>query len=670
MIFPYRKLGGFLRPAAKTAAGVLIAAAVLSVPARAEYMTQAMREASEAMAQSEIQAVQAEDRAKANAAPESAVPVIAEARMAIALSGPPGTSISVYRIAAPGEGGGLALEPGFDGARIDASTLGNAAAYGNLAVTLEPMVLKSAPEPVASIGIGKDGAASLAEGLDEGLYLFMGAEPIVCYVPAVDPEDPNAVLSIGLPLPPEAPVSGANLETGVPDSVPAVSQGSGAAGTAEDDSFIESAAKDETTAPAKAVTRRVLVKWSDKGAQDARPSSVNVDLLKDGVLDRTIQVSAADGWVRSIDDLDASAKWTVAQRPEDGYVLEISRVGNAFVLSNSLASEPKDPGTGDLTPVSPIKAVNPLTPMSPLTPDADGGDILSDLPGLSWSSPEPAGPSLPDLSPSMAAPMAFLAISFGLGTAAIVCAKLGKPGGKARKGMAAAAAVSLIPLAISVTARLRADAMAGERSARALSALSENIELSPAPASVSDNIGPDAEVPCFLLDPERAMPVGTVDNIPFAGILEIPRLGLDLPVASRANESHISSAPARWAGSAYLDDLVIAGYEYESMFANIGRLERGDEIRFADLDGSLFEYAVARIEYLTENQVREMAESDYALTLFTSGGPNDTWIAIRCSRVDPNAQVEDLVAKNANHAMAAATPDIPRRLDGTETDAT
>ncbi len=94
------------------------------------------------------------------------------------------------------------------------------------------------------------------------------------------------------------------------------------------------------------------------------------------------------------------------------------------------------------------------------------------------------------------------------------------------------------------------------------------------------------------------MPVIEIDGYDYIGVLQIPSLDLTLPVYSHGHPA-LQIAPCRYEGSAYDGGLVIAGHNFDSHFGNLSRLEPGDEIRFIDLSGHTFTYAVAETEVRT-----------------------------------------------------------------------
>ena len=143
----------------------------------------------------------------------------------------------------------------------------------------------------------------------------------------------------------------------------------------------------------------------------------------------------------------------------------------------------------------------------------------------------------------------------------------------------------------------------------------------------------ETEIPDYLLDPGREMPAVEIDGGRYIGVLELPSLGLELPVMESWSYPNLRVAPCRYGGSAYQDDLIIAAHNYASHFGRLKELKIGDEARFTDTEGNLFRYAVAELETLGKYDVAEMAAGDWDLTLFTCTYGGQSRVTARCLRI-------------------------------------
>ncbi len=142
------------------------------------------------------------------------------------------------------------------------------------------------------------------------------------------------------------------------------------------------------------------------------------------------------------------------------------------------------------------------------------------------------------------------------------------------------------------------------------------------------------EIPDYVLNPQMPMPETEIDGETYIGTLQIPALGLNLPVISQCSYPKLKIAPNRYFGSAYLDNLVIAGHNYDCFFGGLSTLSPGDTVQFTDLDGNVFRYEVVALEALKVTAIEEMLSQEYDLTLFTCNTSLSRRITVRCERID------------------------------------
>lgn len=140
----------------------------------------------------------------------------------------------------------------------------------------------------------------------------------------------------------------------------------------------------------------------------------------------------------------------------------------------------------------------------------------------------------------------------------------------------------------------------------------------------------EAYIPDYILNPEMDMPEEEVDGQEYIGVLKIPVLSLELPIISEWSYPSLRIAPCRYAGSAYLNNMVIAAHNYYSHFGYLKNLSQGDEITFTDVDGNVFRYEVAALETLSPFAIEEMTSGDWDLTLFTCTVGGQSRVTVRC----------------------------------------
>lgn len=144
----------------------------------------------------------------------------------------------------------------------------------------------------------------------------------------------------------------------------------------------------------------------------------------------------------------------------------------------------------------------------------------------------------------------------------------------------------------------------------------------------------EAFIPDYVLNPEMAMPEENIDGRSYIGVLDIPTLGLSFPIISEWSYDALQIAPCRYSGSAYLDNLVIAGHNYRSHFASLPQLQPGDSVTFTDMDGNVFSYEVSSLETLSPYAISDMTSGDWDLTLFTCTVGGQSRLAIRCDQAE------------------------------------
>ena len=138
------------------------------------------------------------------------------------------------------------------------------------------------------------------------------------------------------------------------------------------------------------------------------------------------------------------------------------------------------------------------------------------------------------------------------------------------------------------------------------------------------------EIPDFQRNPDMDMPTEIIDGVEYVGTIEIPLLGIKLPVINTSTKANLKKAPCRYCGSTYQNNLVIGAHNYNSHFGRLKTLSYGDEIIICDLDGNEFRYQVADIEILQPNQLEDLIHSDWALTLYTCTIGGRSRVVVRC----------------------------------------
>jgi len=155
------------------------------------------------------------------------------------------------------------------------------------------------------------------------------------------------------------------------------------------------------------------------------------------------------------------------------------------------------------------------------------------------------------------------------------------------------------------------------------------------PETTKESMRPtEIEYPDYILNPNMNMPVMQIDGEAYIGLVEIPALGLKLPVMDEWSYPRLKKSPCRYAGSAYQNNLVISAHNYESHFGRLKELNEGSRISFTDSDGNRFLYEVVLVETLMPTDIKEMTSGEFDLTLFTCTVGGQYRVTVRCDRVD------------------------------------
>lgn len=129
------------------------------------------------------------------------------------------------------------------------------------------------------------------------------------------------------------------------------------------------------------------------------------------------------------------------------------------------------------------------------------------------------------------------------------------------------------------------------------------------------------------------MPTIRIGEYDYIGTIIIPRLNLELPVMAEYDYDRLKIAPARYYGSIRTNDLIICAHSYRTHFKYLSSLEQGDKIIIMDVNGNNYIYEVLEIEVLSSDDVLEMINNEFDLTLYTCTEDGIDRVTVRCNRV-------------------------------------
>ena len=248
-----------------------------------------------------------------------------------------GVSFAVYRAAERDSKGGYRLTQAFEDSSV--SVLGSG--WLDTAATLAAYTARDQIKATATKRT--DGGSATFDGLDEGLYLVIGA----------------------------AFSSGSYTDTPVPFLVEIAGTGTVTVHVKYDREYGGGDAGEDVYA-----SYTVEKVWKHNGEQP-RPQSVTAPLMRNGKVYESAVLEEANGWRHTWKDLNTSDVWqiTEAEVPE-GYTVSVSRSGRNFTVTNTWG-----------TPVDPAEPVNPTVPVDPadsVTPTEPDGPRLPQTGQLWW----------------------------------------------------------------------------------------------------------------------------------------------------------------------------------------------------------------------------------------------------------------------------------------------
>lgn len=155
-------------------------------------------------------------------------------------------------------------------------------------------------------------------------------------------------------------------------------------------------------------------------------------------------------------------------------------------------------------------------------------------------------------------------------------------------------------------------------------------------------------------DVSGPMPAVNVVGRSFVGTVEIPSLGLLLPIQDEWSKENAKLSVCRYKGSVYDNDLIVCGHNYTEHFGNLNQLQIGDPVIVTDMNGRSFYFQVTNMETLGAYAANEMEAGEWDFTMFTCtiGGANR--VTIRCEatgEVSSTGQTPDVIkaARESRH---------------------
>lgn len=254
--------------------------------------------------------------------------------------------------------------------------------------------------------------------------------------------------------------------------------------------------------------------------------------------------------------------------------------------------------------------------------NADGGSVVSSpkaeqtpsQPTTSWPVIYPTDKEIPQTGTATLPIYALLT----LGTALLAFA-LGQLVGKHKKSSAILFGVlGMICLTFTVFLfhlTAQADEAAGERA----EALLTNTTIT-YPHLLQESAGEETTV-ATLLAPQREL----------LGVISIPAVDLELPVQKEWDDEELEVSPCFYSFTMNGEGVVIGAHNYKAHFGRLAECVIGDTVSIRYADGTVISYEIKDMDTLAKNELSNLLNTEYDLTLFTCTPGGHSRLVLRCS---------------------------------------
>ena len=138
--------------------------------------------------------------------------------------------------------------------------------------------------------------------------------------------------------------------------------------------------------------------------------------------------------------------------------------------------------------------------------------------------------------------------------------------GKAGIALITAGSLLLAAALLLVGYNLADEYRAGKEAEHVLEVLQQQIPTQEERKAQEDAALEQTELPDYVLNPDMEMPTQEIEGNDYIGVVDIPSLGLSLPVMSEWSYPKLKLAPCRYYGSAYTGCLTIVAHNYHTHF--------------------------------------------------------------------------------------------------------
>lgn len=115
------------------------------------------------------------------------------------------------------------------------------------------------------------------------------------------------------------------------------------------------------------------------------------------------------------------------------------------------------------------------------------------------------------------------------------------------------------------------------------------------------------------------------------GILELPSLGIKLPIQAAYTQDALKTAPCRYTGeNGEISRFVICGHNYRRHFGSLRSMQVGSRVTFTNLNGTVYQYTVSEVTEIASNDFEALKTGDWDLSLFTCNFTGQKRVLVRC----------------------------------------
>ena len=127
-----------------------------------------------------------------------------------------------------------------------------------------------------------------------------------------------------------------------------------------------------------------------------------------------------------------------------------------------------------------------------------------------------------------------------------------------------------------------------------------------------------SDTPGTIDEYEGVMPTRLVNGINMVGVVSVPSVGIEIPVAAEWSYKNLKKSACRYSGTA--------------KNGRLGKAEMGDEVQFLDVNGTLYVYKITDKEILGKYELDRLTDNDSDLTLFTCTYGGKKRVVVRCQK--------------------------------------